>query len=172
MIVASLHSSTTMLPGKLDVGMANSIVSRKRIRAAKSLLLSTQIAPNLLLAAIVDRVLVPCKVVGSREDGVAGLACTRVDAVALVGPVLSIEELRRHAVSAMPHLHVCPASTCAKAMCLTMTLALVLLQERRRVESQAAAVVSASVCAAISGDPTLWPPRAVHVRADAAMCAV
>lgn len=62
----------------------------QRIVARECLLLDTQCAANLLFARVVNRVFVSGKIVGTREDGVAGLARSGVDALALVRPRLRI----------------------------------------------------------------------------------
>jgi len=57
---------------------------------AECLLIGAKIAPDFLLARIVDGVLVAGKVVGPREDRVAGLPGARVDAVTPVRPGLGV----------------------------------------------------------------------------------
>lgn len=127
---ADTHQSTaTVLAGKFHVGMADTVMPCQCICAAERLLLGTQVAPDLLLAAIVNRVLVPCEVVRSGEDSVARLASARVDAATLVGPVLRVHQLRRHAITSTNRhdLHLRPSTAVAEAVCLTVTLTLVLL---------------------------------------------
>lgn len=52
-------AATPVLPGELDIWVADAVVSSKGIGPAKGFLLGAQIAPNLLLARIVNRILVP-----------------------------------------------------------------------------------------------------------------
>lgn len=141
-------SPTTLLAGKLNIGVAHAVMSSKGISAAKRLLISAQVAANLLLACVVNRVFVPGKVVGSREDSVAGLSSAGVDTIAAVRPSLR-HETGRHATWL-------PATV--EAMCLAMSLPLVLLQKRWGFEAHSAAMVCAGVRASISRDirRSLW----------------
>jgi len=76
------------------IRMAHSEVACKGIVPTEGLLLGTQVTAHLLLACVVDRILVSCEIVRSRENGVAGLAGRRVNALALVGPVLGVAKRR------------------------------------------------------------------------------
>jgi len=71
-------------------GMHHAHMSGQGVVARKRLVLSAEMTPNLLLACIVDGVFVARKVVGAREDGVAGLAGRWVDPVALVWTCLAV----------------------------------------------------------------------------------
>jgi hypothetical protein len=79
-----------MLAGQLHVGMADTVMPGKRICAAERFLLSAEIASNLLLASIVDRILVPGKIVRPREHRIARLVRARVNAIASVRARLTV----------------------------------------------------------------------------------
>ena len=61
----SAASASPQFAGQLHVGVAHAVMPRQSVCAAECLLLGAQIAPNLLLACIVYRVLVPRQVVWS-----------------------------------------------------------------------------------------------------------
>lgn len=63
-------------------------VSRQRIVARERLGFIAQCTADLLLAYVVNRVLMSCEIVWTREDCVARFACGGVDALALVRPRL------------------------------------------------------------------------------------
>lgn len=77
--------------------MYHAHVSGESVVAREALLLGADVAVYLLLAGVVDRILVSCKIVGSREDRVARLACGRVGAVAAVRSGLGVP--RREALA-------------------------------------------------------------------------
>jgi len=56
-------SAPSVLSRELHVGMAHPVVPRQGIRSAECLFLGAEVAPHLLLAGIVDRVLVSRQVV-------------------------------------------------------------------------------------------------------------
>ena len=78
------------LPLEIDLGMHNPHVPSKRIVPAERLVLTAILTPDLLLAAVVDRVLVASQIVRPAEDGIARLAGARVDARALVRTNLAV----------------------------------------------------------------------------------
>lgn len=128
----SVHpASLVMLPWELQIGVTNTIVARKRIRAVESFLLYTHIAPYLLLASIVNHILVTRKVVSSTKDGITRLASTWVCAFALARSSLSVEEAARNGR---------PIQT----LCLSV-FTLMFLQEGGRLESLSAAMVCTSI---------------------------
>lgn len=141
-----------MLSRELQIRVTDAVMPGKRIRAAKRLLLGTNVATDLLFAPIVNRILVSCQVVGPREDGVARLASAGVDAFAFVRPSLRIEEVARCCGR-----NLWPAQT-SQTMRLSMTLALVLLQQRWCLESLRAPVICAGVSATLSANVlrSLW----------------
>lgn len=106
--------------------MAHPVVSCECVCTAKRLLLIAEIAPYLLFACVVDRVLVPREIVGPRENSVTRLASTRVDAVAFVRTSLAAEETRRHA-------HILYSRGCR--MGLSVSFPLVLLKLCWRLEA-------------------------------------
>lgn len=114
------------------------------IGATEGLLLSADVASHLLFTGVVDGVLMPRKIVGSREDCVAGLASAGVDAVAAVRTSLATKN------SCVLHAPVRTGSG-GQAMALTVTLSLVLLEKSGSLEAKGASVVSASAGASVSG---------------------
>lgn len=93
--------------------------------------------PDLLLACVVDRVLVPGKIVRPGENRIAWLSRRRIDPLTFVGTGLRV------ACGS-----IAPNQVAARRS-LTVGLALVLLQLRRRFKPKRAAVVSASVSATV-----------------------
>jgi len=75
---------------KVNFRVNDSHMSRQSIVTTERLLFATVLASNLLLSAVVNGVLVPSEVIWSTEYGSAWLACTRVDAIALVWASLRI----------------------------------------------------------------------------------
>lgn len=139
--------------------MAHSVVSSESICPAECLLFSTKIAVNLLLSRIVNRVLVASKIVGSREHSVARLASARVDPVTTMRSRLATNKARSHT-------HIVVRAGNSKALCLAVTLPLVLLEQRRSLKSEGAAMVRACVGTAVSASAD-WPPtvdRCAHAR--------
>lgn len=122
--LGSKTSTTPVLAGEFDIGMADTIMPSESICAAESLLISAEIASHLLLARIVDGILMPSEVVGPREDGVAGLAGARVDTVALVWSRLAVQQARSHTHGSADF----GTTLSSHAVCLPMTLPLVLLE--------------------------------------------
>lgn len=121
-------TASSVLARELNIRVTDSVVSRQRIGATKCLLFCTQIAVHLLLLSVVDRILVPCQVVRTREDGIARLARAWVDAVTAVGSGLAVEQARGHT-----HVVVVWPSTC-KSVRLPVALTLVLLQQVGRLK--------------------------------------
>lgn len=113
------------------------LTSCQSIVSAEGLVLVTDVTAHLLLPSGVDRMLVPCKIVGPREDGIACFACRRVDAFALVRASLGVAE------------RGVAADKVAARCCLPVCLALVSLESGGRVEAVVAVVVGASVGARI-----------------------
>jgi hypothetical protein len=70
-----------LLARPVDLRVDHAHVSCQGIVPRECLLLCAQVTPNLLLARVMDRIFMPRKIVGSRKDRVAGLACRRVDAL-------------------------------------------------------------------------------------------
>ena len=62
----------------------------ERIIPGKCLLLRAQVTPYLDLASVVNGVFVSGEIVGAREDGVAWLAGTGIDALAFVRARLGV----------------------------------------------------------------------------------
>jgi hypothetical protein len=79
---------------EFDFGMHHAHVSCQGIVSRKRFVLGAEMTPDLLLACVVDGVFVAGEVVRAREDGVAGLAGRRVDAVAFVGTCLAVAHER------------------------------------------------------------------------------
>lgn len=79
-----ITSHSLALAKALDLGVHNSHVPSKRIVSREGFLLATHRASDLLLTAIVYRILVSCEIVRPREDRVAWLVGRRVDARTLV----------------------------------------------------------------------------------------
>lgn len=142
---APLLRSPAVLARDLDFGVADAEVSGKSIGAAEGLFLGTQLATHLLLARIMDRIFVARQVVRPREDGVAGLASARVDAVAAMGTSLAVEQGRSHTTADR-----CGSwANARQSVRLPVSLALVLLEERRCLEAKGATVIRASVGATV-----------------------
>lgn len=120
-------TASSVLARELNIRVADSVVSRQCISTAKGLFLRTQVAVHLLLLGVVDRILVPCQVVRSREDGVAGLASARIDAIAAVRSGLAVEQAGSHADVVVVLLLLLLTST-SQCVRLPVTLALVLLE--------------------------------------------
>lgn len=78
--------------------MAHTIVPGECISATERFLNCAKIALDFVLSLIVDSVLVPSQIVGTRKDGVARLASARVDAVATVRTSLTVQYGRCEAV--------------------------------------------------------------------------
>jgi hypothetical protein len=102
-------TTSAMLSGEVDLWMHNALrMSLARLRlvlarcvltyhvtcqcvvARKGLLFNAQCAADLLLAPVVNRVLVPSEIVRPREDGVARLSGSGVDALTLVWACLRV----------------------------------------------------------------------------------
>jgi hypothetical protein len=83
-------SAASMLSGKVDFWMDYAHMPGQGVISREGLVLDAQCASDLLLARVVDGVLVPRKIIGAREDGVAWFASGRVDALTLVRPRLRI----------------------------------------------------------------------------------
>lgn len=132
-----------MLAGKLDVRVANPVMPRKRICSTERLLLGTHVTPDLLLASIVNRVFMSREVVGPGKDGIARLAGAGIDPFALVRSRLTVE----HAIGD------CRRPYAIEGVGLSVPFALVLLQQRRRLESSSAAVIRARIRTPIRGSP-------------------
>ena len=75
--------------------MEHAVVLSDRVLSAESRVLGTQIAPELFLGRVVDRVLVPGEVFGFREALVAVLSCAGVNPVASIWPGLRSAIRRR-----------------------------------------------------------------------------
>ena len=86
----SVPSPASLLARPVHFGVHHTHVSGQCIIATEGLFLSAEMASHLLLARIVDRILVPSKIVGSGEDRIARLACSRVDPLTLVGTSLGV----------------------------------------------------------------------------------
>ena len=93
---------TALLARKVNIGMTHAIVPSESVCSAERFDVDAQIAHALLFTRVVDRVLVPSKVVGSREDRVAGLPRTRVDPVAPLRAGLRVQQRRCHAGRVWP----------------------------------------------------------------------
>ena len=83
-----------MLSREFNIRVTHAVVPSECVRPAERLLIGTELAPDFLLASIVDGVFVPGKVVGSREERVTGLSGARVDAVAPVRTGLRVNQRR------------------------------------------------------------------------------
>ena len=78
------------LPRLRNLRMHNPHMPRQRIIPRKRLLLPTVLAPHLPLCIVVDRILMPGQIVRSAKDRIAGLACARIFACALVRAGLGV----------------------------------------------------------------------------------
>jgi len=121
--LAAVTPTPALLAVEFDIGVTHAIVSSECVCPAECLFVGAQVAAHLLLARIVNRIFMPCQVVGPREDGIAGLASTRVDAVAPVWAGLAVEEARRHACA-----NAVSPTRSAEAMGLSVAFPLVLLK--------------------------------------------
>lgn len=81
-------SFSTPLAVEVDFGMDDSHVTGKSICSRKGLFLAAVLTAHLLLLAVVDSILVTREIVGTAEDGVAGLAGRRIDTTAFVRTLL------------------------------------------------------------------------------------
>ena len=115
---------------ELDIRVAHAVVPSECVRPTERLLVCTEVTPYFLFPGVMDRVFVPRKVVGSREDSVAWLAGTRVDAVAPMRAGLAIEKTRRHARA---DTIASPGAT--ETVSLSVSFPLVLLQQCWSVEA-------------------------------------
>jgi hypothetical protein len=79
-----------LFAGPVNFRVNDTHVPSQSIIAGERLFLGAQMAADLLLTGVVDRILVPRQVVWSREDRPAWLACLRVDPVAPVGTGLGV----------------------------------------------------------------------------------
>lgn len=140
-----------LLARELDFRMANAVVPSERIRPAEGLLVRAKIAANLLLPRVVDGVFVSRKIVGPREYCVAWLPGAGVDPVAFVRAMLRVVQTPGQA-----RHHRLRSSWCSKAMGLSVTFPLVLLEKNWGVEAQRASVICAGIGAAISARDS-WP---------------
>lgn len=98
-ILISGAASPAVLPWEVNFGMHNAHVPRESVAAGEEFFFLAQCASGLLLANVVDRILVPRKIVRPRENCVARLSGPGVDALAFVRPSLrvALHELgRRH----------------------------------------------------------------------------
>lgn len=64
----SIAAAASLLARPVDFGVHHSHMPGQCIIARESLFFGAQMTADLLLAGIVDRVFVPCQIVGSRED--------------------------------------------------------------------------------------------------------
>jgi len=94
---SALTTTPALLSGKFDVGMADTVVTGECICTAECLLVGAEVTSHLLLTCVVNRILMPCQVVGPGEDGIARLARARVDAVATVWSCLAVQQAGSHA---------------------------------------------------------------------------
>lgn len=145
-----------MLARELEIGMADTVMPGQRISTAECLLFCAHVAADLLLPRVVNRVFVTRQIVGPREHRVARLASARVDAFALVRSCLCVEEVVWSGRALRSAQSVQPVR-------LSMSLALMLLQSRWRLEPLRATVIRAGVCTAI-GTNTVRSPRAPYCR--------
>lgn len=85
-----------MFSGEVDFGVHNTHVSREGVIAGKSLFLNAERTADLLFPGIVDGILVPGEVIGTREDRIAWLAGCGIDPLTFVRARLGVafEELR------------------------------------------------------------------------------
>ena len=86
----SIAAAASLLARPVDFGVHHSHMPGQCIIARESLFFGAQMTADLLLAGIVDRVFVPCQIVGSREDRIAWLSCRRIDPFALVWASLGV----------------------------------------------------------------------------------
>lgn len=103
------------------------LVTSERVLPAKRLFVVADLAAGLFAVRIVDRILMPRKIVRSREDSVARLSSSRIYSQALVGTRL----MRFRDVSISSHANV-RSSLWSD---LTMEFPLVLLKLRRSLEA-------------------------------------
>lgn len=100
-----MHTAFAVLPRKLNLRVTDAEMASERIRATERLFLCAQAAPNLLLAAVVDGVLMSSQVVWAREDRVARLPRARIYAFAAVRTSLGVQK-------ALLRVGVDPACAC------------------------------------------------------------
>lgn len=136
---ASVPSAASLLARPVHLGMHHAHVSGEGVIATEGLLLSAKMAPHLLLARVVNRIFVPSKIVGPREDRIAWFARRRIDPLTLVGTSLGIAE------------RGVPSDQVTARGGLTMRLALVPLELGGCLEPKSATMVGASVGASLGG---------------------
>lgn len=86
----SITAPASLLTRPVDFGMDHPHVPGQRIIAREGLLLRAQMTSDLLLTGVVDRVLVPRKIIRPREDRIAGFPSRRVDPLTFVGASLRV----------------------------------------------------------------------------------
>jgi len=59
-----MASPSSVFAREFHVGVADAVVSRQGVCSAERLVLGTEVAAHLLLAGVVYRIFMPCKVVG------------------------------------------------------------------------------------------------------------
>lgn len=82
--------AASLLARPINFGMHNAHMPCKGIIPTEGLLFGAQVASDLKLARIVDRIFVPSQIVRSREDRIARLSSRWVDALALVRSSLRV----------------------------------------------------------------------------------
>ena len=86
--IGSTSLTSSALDGDLEVRVTDTVVSRKGVGAAESLLLCAKVAPRLFFVPVVNTILMPSKIVGPRKTSVAGLSGARADFIATARPRL------------------------------------------------------------------------------------
>lgn len=126
--------------------MADAVMSCEGVRTAEGLFFRAQVATNFLFSRVVNCVFVAGEVVRSGKDGMAWFTSTRIDPITSVWARLAVKQ----AVWCGDNAGIRSSRT-AESLRLPMALALVLLQQCRRLETQRTAVIGTGVCATIGG---------------------
>jgi len=88
----SLCVLALLLADPVNIGVDHTHVSCQRIVTGEGFFFRAQMTTDLHLAAVVDSVLVPGKIIRPREDRVARLASAGIDAIASMGSGLRIAQ--------------------------------------------------------------------------------
>jgi hypothetical protein len=115
----SFTAPASLLTGPIHFRMNHPHVPGQRIIAREGLLLRAQMTSDLLLTGVVDRVLVPRKIVGSRKDRIARFSSRRIDPLTFMGASLGVPR------------RVIAANEMTARGRLPVSLSLVLLELRR-----------------------------------------
>ena len=90
--LSALPPTSALLAREFATWVADAVMPSECVRPAERLYVGAEMTPVLSLACIVNCILVACKIVGPREDGVARIPGAWVNTVAQVWSCLAIQD--------------------------------------------------------------------------------